>query len=124
MFSPDQLRAALLQQMQGQTDPKAAAPKSPSGGMGVGPYAALVGGEAADIGTTLAALKRGGQESNPLLGDFGPAAMVGKIGTAGALALVMRYLASHGHSTLAKGLGYGAGAGLGVVAGHNAMVGK
>jgi hypothetical protein len=71
MFSPDQLRAALLQQMQGQTDPKAAAPKSPSGGMGVGPYAALVGGEAADIGTTLAAIKRGGRNRIPCLATSG-----------------------------------------------------
>jgi hypothetical protein len=121
-FTPDQLRAALMQTMQGQADPEAAVSKE--SGAGVGPYAALFGGEAADIGTTVAAKARGGKESNPLLGDFGPAAIAAKLGTAGAMALAMRYLASHGHPGLAKALGYGSGAALGAVAAHNSQVGK
>ena len=122
-FSPEQLRAALLQVMQDKAEPVSER-KAESQGVGVGPYAALLGGEAADIGTTLAAKKRGAVESNPLLGDFGPAAIAGKVGTAAAMALAMRYLANHGHPTLAKALGYGSGAALGAVAAHNTTVGK
>ena len=93
-------------------------------GIGVGPYAALLGGEAADIGTTLAAKARGGREGNPLLGDFGPGAIAAKAGSAAGMALLMRYLANHGHPTLAKALGYGSGAGLGAAAVHNTTVAR
>lgn len=120
-FTPEQLRAALMQTMQAETHGKV---ETPEHGIGVGPYAALMGGEAADIGTTLAAKARGGKESNPLLGDFGAGAIAGKVGTAAAMALLMRYLAGHGHPTLAKSLGYGSGAALGAVAAHNSQVGK
>jgi hypothetical protein len=128
-FSPEELRAAVLAKLKDETthsepaNERVSVPiKAESSGIGLGPYAALLGGEAADIGTTLAAKSRGGKESNPLLGDFGPGAIAGKAGTALAMTLLMRYLAGHGHPTLAKSLGYGSGAGLGAVAAHNATV--
>lgn len=92
--------------------------------IGVGPYAALFGGEAADIGTTLHAQSHGAVEVNPLLGTFGKGAIAGKLGGALLTAILIKKLAEAGHPGIAKALGYGSGIGLGAVAAHNATVGK
>lgn len=92
--------------------------------IGLGPYAALFGGEAADIGTTLHAQSQGAVESNPLLGKFGKGAIAGKLGGALVTAILIKKLAEAGHPGIAKALGYGSGIGLGAVAAHNATVTK
>jgi len=103
-----------------QQQPTPAADKS----IGWAPYAALAGGEAADIGTTLMAQSRGGREANPLLGNFGPGAIALKAGMAIPMALWMRHLDKTGHDKLAKALGYGASGALGALAAHNSQVGR
>lgn len=94
--------------------------------VGPGPYLALLGGEAADLGTTLSAIQSGrGTEGNPLLAHGGTAGLVaGKAGTALLLAYLMHRLAADGHPTAAQSLGYIAGGSYGALAAHNAMVGK
>lgn len=114
-------RYALLAQMDGADAGQA--PPAPSKGIGWGPYAALAGGEAADILSTLHAKAHGAHESNPILGDFGPGAIALKAGMAVPMAVLMRQLDKSGHDKLAKFLGYGSGAGLGAVAARNMMVG-
>ena len=97
--------------------------KDPS--IGMAPYAAHWGGELADLGTTIAALKSGrGRESNPLLGQ-NPWVMSGvKLGVAGALHAIMRHLDRTGHDKAAKIIGYVNGAAKGGIALHNSQVGR
>ena len=96
----------------------------PQGGVGVGPYAALAGGQIADILSTLHAKQNGGVEGNPLLGEFGAKDIALKGAMSLPMVLLMRHLGKSGHPTLAKALGYGAGAALGGVAAHNMTVGN
>lgn len=101
--------------------------RAPEGkGVGAGPYLALLGGEAADLGTTLAAMKSGrGTEGNQMLAHGGTAGLVaGKAGTALLLAYLMHRLAAEGHPTAGKALGYLAGGAYGGLAVHNSQVGK
>lgn len=113
-------------QEQVQSLPPEPAPTSPPEKKGIGPlpYLAMLGGEVADVGTTVAAKRRGAVEANPTLGSFGPVGMGAKAGSALLIALLMRKLAGDGHPTLAKSLGYGVGAGLTGVAIRNSQVGK
>lgn len=104
---------------------QSAAPVASPAGIGVGPYLALAGGEGADLGTTLAAISSGrGREANPLLSGGTPQLVATKVGTAVALAYLIHKLAADGHPLAAKILGYGAGAGYGALAAHNATVGR
>lgn len=127
-FSDDALKAALLKRLQAdhQDDPAAGAAPAKKKGIGAGPYAALIGGHVADAATTLHALKTvpGAVEANPLLGGFGPAGIAMKGGSALLQALLMKKLASSGHPTAAKALGYGIGGAMGALAARNSQVGK
>lgn len=124
-FGPEELRAAVMRKLSEEPVAEtAAAPEKPTG-IGVAPYAALVGGSAADLGSTLSALGRGAHEANPLLSHGGtPGLIAGKaVGTL-ALAWAMRALANHGHPTAAKAIGYGGGAAFGAAAAHNMTQGR
>jgi hypothetical protein len=123
MFDPAALRQALLSLDQPAISQPAQQAEQ-SSGIGLGPYAALFGGEGADIASTLIAKARGAQEGNPLLGNFGAGAIAGKIGLSILAALALKHLAAAGHPAIAKALGYGSGAGLGAVAAHNLTVGQ
>ena len=97
---------------------RAADPKS----IGPWPYVTHVGGETADLLTTLQAIQSGlGTEGTPWLRH--PAALVGaKVGGTLMLALIMRHLDKTGHDKAAKLIGYLNGAAKGAVAVHNARV--
>lgn len=120
-------RYALLAQMDGQGQPQAAPQAAPSGkGIGWGPYAALAGGEMADILSTKYGLDHGAHEANPIMGKD-PISVKGlalKAAMSAPMAILMRMLDKSGHDTLAKALGYGSGIGLGAVAAHNVSVAK
>lgn len=88
----------------------------------VAPYVVAIGGNVADVVSTNAAFNRGAHESNPLLPTDAGSIIAAKIGSSTVAILVMRYLDTHGHKTLAKVVGYGTG-GLGVaLAAHNTRV--
>ena len=107
IFSPEELKAAT-------------APQDKS--IGAGPYAALAGGQAADILSTIYAKQHGAREGNPLLGNFGPKDIALKAGLTLPMILLMRHLDKTGHDKLAKWLGYGSGAALGGVAANNIRI--
>ena len=87
-------------------------------GIGPWPYVVSALGDGLDAGTTMAALRRGGREANPVLGSgVGRNLAVKSAGAAGFL-LLLRELAKH-KPGLAKVLGYGNGIGKGAIAAHN-----
>lgn len=94
-------------------------------GIGPAPYLAMIGGNAADLLTTVQALQSGrGREGNPVLKGMGPKGIAAtKIGATAAIAILMRELAKK-HPDMAKWLGYGDGAAMGALAVHNAKVGR
>lgn len=101
-----------------------AANRPPRAGIGLRPYVVMVGGNAADLTTTHAALETGrGHEGNPAWRrrDIGTLT-VAKIGGVAALAVVMRTLETHGHPRAAKILGYVDGALTFGVAAHNGRI--
>lgn len=130
-FDPAMLRAAVMQRLAehpdeaGASDPNAS-PLKAQAGIGIAPYAAVAGGNAADLVSTRIALGRSGaREGNPMLANSSAAGMTAaKAGSAALVMLIMRQLAKSGHPTAAKALGYGTGAGLGAVAAHNMTQGK
>lgn len=86
----------------------------------------MLGGNAADIGTTMNALGAGATEANPLLG---PNPSMGRIlGTkaagVGIQALLMKLLERRGKVGVANALGYGSGAVMGGVAANNMIQAK
>lgn len=96
----------------------------PRHGIGIAPYAALIGGNGADLATTLRALTSGaGHEANPLM-STSPVGITAQkaAGTAG-LALLMHELAQRGHPKIAKAIGYLDGGAMAGLALHNAHVG-
>jgi hypothetical protein len=128
-FDPAMLRAAVMQRLAEHPDEAGAEPvgEAPEKkGIGIGPYAAVAGGNAADLISTRIALGReGAREGNPLLANSNAAGMTAaKAGSAALVMLIMRQLAKSGHPTAAKALGYGTGVGLGAVAAHNMTQGK
>lgn len=126
VFDPAALRDAVKAKLaESREAPEAAPdPEKKEGGIGVGPYAALIGGSAADLGTTMQALKRPGTyEANPLLSGGTAEMMAVKGGSTLALAWAMHELAKT-HPKAAKMLGYGGGAALGGLALHNMKQGK
>jgi hypothetical protein len=79
----------------------------------VTPYVALVGGAAADLGTTYVGFQHGAVEGNRLTGFGGtqnikPLIVTKALGTV-AVSSIVWYLAGHGHPKLAKALGYTVG---------------
>lgn len=116
---PDRLiREAMIQLMA-----DAPAPRREEASIGPWPYVAMAGGQAADLGTSLAALRSGrGREANPLM-RMGPMGMTAaKVGSSALLAYLMHALDKSGHDKAAKVLGYTTGAGYGALAAHNARV--
>lgn len=96
---------------------------TPARGIGAGPYVASALGDLADAVTTVGALRRGGRESNPVLGNsLGRLLAIKGAGSVGYL-VVLRQLAKS-HPTLAKWMWYGNGIGKGAVAVHNARVAR
>lgn len=90
------------------------------------PYAVVIAGNVADIWTTQRAFDRGLVEGNPLLGQHPKFStlVATKVATTAVTILAMRTLASHGHPTLAKVLGYTLGGVTLAVAGHNERAGR
>lgn len=125
-LSPDVIKQAVLKRLQEQPmqSEQAATAQVPDKGIGIGPYAAMLGGQAADIGTTVSALTSGaGREGNPVLAKMGPAGIAGlKGGLALLTAMAMRKLDKSGHDKAAKILGYASGAATGAVAANNYRV--
>lgn len=122
------LRAAVMQRLAEHPDEAGASAvgEPEKKGIGIAPYAAVAGGNAADLVSTRIALGReGAREGNPMLANSGAAGMTAaKAGSAALVMLIMRQLAKSGHPTAAKALGYGTGVGLGAVAAHNMTQGK
>lgn len=99
--------------------------KTPRKGVGPAPYVVMVAGNAADFGTTIAALSSGrGREANPLLGQSPARIAAAKIAATTLVGLAMHHLAKKGHPTAAKLLGYLNGGAMAAVAAHNARVGR
>lgn len=122
LFDPAALsRQALLTQLD---DPNAAPLKAESG-IGIAPYAAMAGGSAFDLGTTVDALQRPGtREANPLLSHGGTAGLVAtKAATTAALLWAMHELAK-AHPTAAKVMGYVGGGTLTGLGLHNLQQGR
>jgi len=120
-------RAIAASQATDDTQHASVSPDQESDGtsIGWGPYAALMAGNAADIGSTWQAIESGrGREGNPVL-PHSPAAIMGlKAAATIPEALIMKSLADHGHPTAGKILGYAVGAlGAGLAA-HNSQVGR
>lgn len=91
-------------------------------GIGKGPYAALIAGNAADLASTVYALESGkGREGNPLLGQ-NPYVIAGaKIGATLTLGYLMKALAKE-HPKAAKAVGYLVGGSMGALAARNVAV--
>lgn len=87
--------------------------------IGLGPYLAAMGGQAADGISTIHALKRGAVEQNPLIGQSPRKLMLAKGATAALIPVIMKLMEKAGHPTLGKVLGYGVGAFGGGLAAHN-----
>jgi hypothetical protein len=94
-------------------------------GIGLAPYLALIGGNGADLATTLQAISSGrGKEGNPLMAKMGPAGIAAmKVGGTAGIALLMKHLAKE-HPGLAKWIGYLNGGAMGALAVRNATVGR
>ncbi len=76
------------------------------------PTAALVAGSTLDLATSVRALQQPNtREANPFLAHGGTAGLVaGKVATTAGLVWVMHRLATSGHATAAKVIGFGGGA--------------
>lgn len=86
-------------------------------------YAAMVGGNAADLWTTHDAFSRGAVEGNGILNGHPITILtLSKLSCVLAIGLVMRRLERHGHPRVAKFLGYIDGGVTSAVAWHNARV--
>ncbi len=94
-------------------------------GIGLAPYLALIGGNGADLATTLQAISSGrGREGNPVLAKMGPGGIAAmKVGGTAGIALLMKQLAKE-HPDLAKWIGYLNGGAMGALAVRNATVGR
>src|SRR3990167_555373 len=114
------VRQALLSEMA----PVAGAGEGPTGA-GWAPYAAVIGGNAADALTTMQAIRSGrGREGNPLLPQS-PAAIAGmKAALTVPEVWAMRALTKAGHPRIAKAIGYGIGALGGAMAVRNHRGGR
>jgi hypothetical protein len=125
MFDPAALRAAVLAKLQAEP-PQTQATSAPApSGIGPYPYVADAAGDLADGLSTYAALKTGhASEGNPLLPNSGAGVLAIKAASILPEALAMRWLAGHGHPTIAKVLGYGLGAAGGAAAVHNVGVAR
>jgi hypothetical protein len=109
---------AILHMAQQPTTPAA-------DGIGPWPYLALIGGNGADLATTLQAISSGrGKEGNPVMAKMGPAGIAAmKVGGTAGIALLMKHLAKE-HPDLAKWIGYLNGGAMGALAVRNATVGR
>lgn len=114
----------LVQALARQQQQTAEATPRPNASIGVAPYAALVGGHAVDIGSTLDGWRRGLRETNPVIGDSPARLMAAKAGGALLTSLGMRWLDKRGHDTLAKIIGYGGGIYSGAQGARNLTLGR
>lgn len=125
-FDQAAVRAAVLESLKrddaARQQDTVARTMPPSRSIGPWPYAAMIAGNAADVGSTLYAKDHGAVELNPLYGDSNAGLIAGKAATTALLAFAMHALEKSGHPTAAKVLGYGAGAGFGALGAHNIAV--
>lgn len=128
IFDPQSLQTALSATQTvspvARTNPMGQGPQlQPDPPSMAGPIAALVGGNALDAGTSYHALHSNpnAYESNPVLPSSGGGIAAVKAAATLPEILLVKYLASHGHPTAAKALGYGTGA-LGVGLGVNNLM--
>jgi hypothetical protein len=105
-----------------QTAPAPTPPTEKKKGMGKGPYAALIAGNAADLASTVYALESGkGKEANPVLGQ-NPYVIAGaKVGATLTMAFLLKSLAKD-HPKIAKALGYSVGGAMGALGARNIAV--
>lgn len=125
IFDNDALARHLAEWSMTAADDAPTVAPPPTAGFPWGPAAATIAGNAADALSTYQALNRANtHESNPLLGQ-NPA---GIVALKAALTIpevwAEQRLTKAGHPTIAKVLGYGAGALGGLLAIHNSKVGK
>lgn len=114
-FDPEALRQVIeAMAQQAQTQP------AEPGRLTLPSLLMLLGGNAADAGSTIYALNHGAREANPVLGSHPSAAKVLAMKGAGTAAqwLVLKLLAKE-HPKLANGIAKGVGIGLGAVGAHN-----
>lgn len=91
--------------------------------VGWGPYASIIGANAADIATTIAAKNRGAREGNPVIGDDNARLLALKgLSTAGQIALLHEL--GKNHPTAAKLTGYAISALPAIAAIHNTRVNR
>ncbi len=88
----------------------------------VAPYVVMASGQAADWWTTDRAFSRGAVEVNPALPTNSGEIAAVKAGQIFLTVFAMRYLETHQHAKLAKGIGYVSGAFSFSLAVHNSRV--
>ena len=116
LSDPAVLQAAVQQALQ-QSPPQQQQPSPSSSGIGPMPYIAAIGGQAADIGSTLYKLHHGYGEAN--FGGSVPLMLAIKAGLGVGMPFMMHKLAAEGHPTAAKAIGYITGAGGAIPAAYN-----
>ena len=119
IFSDADLYRAIHRELTDESARPQATPASPDTHVGAGPYATVIGGNAADLASTLYALKHGAHEANPALGNN--PARITALKAAGTIAEVigLRELAKSGHGRAARLAGYLLGAIPAGIAVHN-----
>ena len=114
---------ALEQLLTQETEQAAPAPERK---ISMPAWATLIGGNLADVGSTVHALNNGAREGNPLYGEHPSAGrIVGtKLVQTALEALLMKALEKTGHTKAANNIGYGLGIGTGAVAVSNMTKGN
>lgn len=82
-------------------------PPSRSNGVGILPYASVLGSNGMDVGSSIYdMMSKGTHEANPLWGGSNAAMLMGKGALTAGTIYAMRKLAEDGHPTAAKYMGY------------------
>jgi hypothetical protein len=89
--------------------------------IGAAPYVVAVGGQVADVWSTIYAKERGLVEGNPVVGQGNARLIIAKGAAAGVTVLVMRLLDKRGDDKAAKWVGYIFGAAMSGVAVRNTI---
>lgn len=92
--------------------------------IGPWPYAAVAGGNIADIASSLYGLKHGNTEANPVVGNDPINLLISKVASMIAQEWGVNQIAKSGHPKIATGLGYALGAVPAIVAAHNVSIAK
>jgi hypothetical protein len=121
LFGPDAIarHAAIIAQAPDDAATSTAVAAPPSTGIGWAPYAALLGSNAADLGTSLYGMNHGLHEGNPLMGGDKSSVAMGKVLPALAGLISTKLLADSGHTRMAKIAAYASSVPPSIAALHN-----